>query len=74
MKTSLTNAAEKCLGFAKRKQPDWFRESSSILEPLFQRRNSLYSKRLSSGKERDKKKFAKARCDTRRVARQAKNA
>ncbi len=29
MKTSLSNAAEKYLGLAKRKQPDWFKESSA---------------------------------------------
>lgn len=38
--TTLVDAAEGCLGFEKRKQPDWLRESSSTLEPLLQVQNS----------------------------------
>ena len=37
-------------------------------------RNRLYTKWLCSGKERDRKRFAKLRSDTRRATRQAKNA
>ena len=73
MKTTLTTAAEECLGVERRKQADWFRESSDVLEPLFKERNRLYAKWLSTGKERDHRKFAKARCDARRTARKVKN-
>ena len=51
MRTALVVAAEGCLGFEKRKQPDWFRESSTSLKPLLQLRNGLYSKWLSSRKK-----------------------
>ena len=31
MKTALVDTAEECLGPEKRKQPDWFSESSTTL-------------------------------------------
>ena len=42
-------AGQEVLGQEGQQHPDWFRESSEILEPLFQRRNLLYTKWLSSG-------------------------
>ncbi len=71
--SALVDTAEEYLGFQTRKQPDWFKESLTTLEPLLQRRSSLYSKWLSSGKESDRRKFAKAQCDARRAVRVAKN-
>ena len=38
-----------------KKQPDWFADSLSRLKPLFQKRNTLYSKWLSFGLERSPK-------------------
>ena len=74
VKTALIEAADQCLGPETKRQPDWFADSLSRLEPLFQKRNALYSKWLSSWLERDRKRFAKARSDARRVVRVSKNA
>lgn len=48
---------------------DWFIESEVELSPLFEERNRLYKKWLSTRKECDLKKFKKAR----QAAREAKN-
>ena len=44
IRSALVEAAEEVLGHEERQHPDWFRESSETLEPLFQRRNLLYTK------------------------------
>ena len=74
IKTAIVDAAKESWGVEIRRQPDWFRESSESLEPLFQRRSSLYTNWLASGRESDRSKFAKARCDARKAVREAKNA
>ena len=69
----MTEAAETILGTEHRRYPDWFSENSQNLEPLFMSRNQHYSKWLSTGKEQDRQRFVKARSDTRRAVREAKN-
>ena len=74
LRAALTDAAESVLGREKRGSPDWFRESSESLEPLFGKRNQLYLKWLSSRRESDKQKFLRVRKSARQAVRAAKNA
>ena len=74
MKTALCESTKAELGHEDRRQPDWFRESESDLRPLTAARNQLYALWLSTGKERDRKKFASAHRETRRAVRRAKDA
>ena len=73
IRSALTETAQSVLGKENRRHPDWFKESAGELKPFSERRNDLYSKWLSSGKEEDRLKFAKARNDTRRNTQKAKN-
>ena len=56
-----------------RELPDWFRECSTVLKSLFEERNGLYSKWLSTRRERATGKFVSKRRDVRRATREAKN-
>ena len=73
VKSALTEAAETVLGTEHRHHPDWFKENEGTLEPLFKKRNKLYTRWLSTGCESDKQKFNKARRDARQAMRDAKN-
>ena len=62
------------LELRKKRSPDWLRESETELSPLFENRNKLYKKWLSTGKENDKRKyFQKAGNEARKATRQTKN-
>ena len=61
MKAALKATADSTLGYEKRRNLDWFRESPNTLEPLLQKRNRMYSKWLRSGHNRDKLRFLNAR-------------
>ncbi len=41
VKSALCKSAELVLGKAKRRQPDWYQESSAVLQPLIEERNRL---------------------------------
>ena len=69
---AITGAAESILGTEHRRHPDWFAENADKLEPLFQNRNHLYSKWLSTGKESDRQCFAKAHSKTRQAVREVR--
>ena len=73
VKSTLCESAELVLGRAKRRNPDWFQESSHLLKPLFEERNRLYTKSLGTGREDDERKFLRMRREARRGAREAKN-
>ena len=73
MKSALCEAAGSVLGSASKRQADWFRENEALLRPLFEERSRLYALWLSTGSERDKRKFAGARRAARRAVRMAKN-
>lgn len=73
MEEVLTTAADSILGYENHCNPDWFRDSSETLEPVFVRRNQLYSKWLSSKQDCDKVQFLQARSRARKAARAAKN-
>ena len=72
LRSTLTDVAQAVLGKEVRHQPDWYRESTDVIEPLIKRRNQLYAKWLRSDRVTDKQAFKKARCDTRRTIRNAK--
>ena len=74
MKTALCESAGHVLGYAWRKQPDWFRDSETELKPLFAERNRLHTLWLSTGLEIDRKKFARERSAAMRAVRLAKDA
>ena len=71
--SGLVKAAEEALGHEARWQPDCFRESVEVLEPLFQQRNLLHAKWLGSGRVSDHQKFVKALQDARKTVRSAKD-
>ena len=72
-RVALTESAASVLGYEKKHQPDWFRESSDILNPFLQRRNDLYTTWLATGKAKDHDRFKQARGEARRAIRKAKN-
>ena len=73
IQSALVEAGKEVLGQEGRQHPNWFRESSEILEQLFQRRNLLYTKWLSSGRAVDHQKYLKSRQDARKAVRNAKD-
>ena len=70
----MCDAAEKCLGFEDRRQPDWFQESEVDLTPLFAERNRLHTMWISIGGEENRKKCVDAHRAARRTVRAAKDA
>ena len=52
IKAGLIEAATEVLGREQWRHPDWWRDSAETLEPIFQQRNNLYAKWLSSGSPR----------------------
>ena len=73
IRSALVEAEKEVLGQEGRQHIDWFRESSEILEPLFKRRNLLYTKWLSSGCVVGHRKYLKARQDACKAVRDAKD-
>ena len=73
LKSAMSEVGKRVLGQAKRREADWFRENEDVLKPLFEERSRRYTQWLSSGKERDRKKFAKVRRDARKAMREVKN-
>ena len=73
LKSTLCEAAESTLGKQTRRNPDWFVESAPKLKPLFDKRNQLYLKYLSTNKEEDRINFRNVRREARRVTREAKD-
>ena len=72
-RSAITEVSDKLLGHSKRRQPDWFLESSDVLKPYLMARNDAYRMWLSSSRREDLMKFKQARSTARRVARKAKN-
>ena len=71
--SALTESAASVLGYEKKHQPDWFRESSDTLNPFLQRRNDLYATWLATGKEDDHVKFKQEDQEASRVIWKTKN-
>ena len=74
MKSAVSEAAGSILGSARKRRADWFRENEAVLKPLLEERSRLHALWLSTGSERDRKKFAEARRAARGAVRMAKNA
>ena len=72
--STLTEAAKPALGVEKCRQPDWFRGSANSFEPVLQKRNQLYLRRLGSGHSSDRQNFSKVRSEASHAVRAAKNA
>ena len=74
LKCALCEGARLELGYAKKRQPDWYRENANIIMPLLSERNKLYNQWLSTRQERDRLKFAAARNVARLSVRHSKEA
>ena len=74
LKNASCKSAKAVLGYENWRQPDWFRESEADLRPLIAEKNQLYVLWMSTWKERDRNKHARAWRETRKVVRVAKNA
>ena len=72
-KSTLCDSAELVLGRPKRRNPDWFQESSHLIKPLSEERNRLYTKWLGTGRKDDKRRFLNMRREVRRGAWETKN-
>ena len=53
VRSSLCKTSENALGLEVKKCPDWFKECSSVLQPLFEERNWQYTRWLNTGRESD---------------------
>eukprot|EP00117_Sycon_ciliatum_P044947 scpid29576/ scgid32352/ len=53
VKAAIDKSAASVLGFSRRRQPDWFREAESAIQPLLDERNRCYTDWLCSGQSRD---------------------
>ena len=73
VKTALVDVAEKALGRARRRQPDWFQEYEDTIRPYIQARNDANTKWLASSDREDLVRFRQARGRARQAVRQAKN-
>ena len=73
MKNAMCEVGKSVLGQARRREADWFREREDVLRPLFGVRSSSHTQWLSSGKERDRKKFVVAKRVARKAVREVKN-
>ena len=57
VKSAIWESVELVLGRTKKRNPDWFKESSHLLKLLFAERNRLYIKWLNTGRRVYKKRF-----------------
>ena len=69
----MTDTAKSVLRVEKRRLPDWFRDSANSLEPILEKRNQLYLKRLGSCLSSDKHNVCRARFEARRAVRIVRN-
>ena len=53
LKCALCEGARLELGYAKKRQPDWYRENANIIMPLLSERNKLYNQWLSTRQEKE---------------------
>ena len=71
MRTALCESAESILGLASRRYLDWFLDSKVNLKPLFEQRNPLCQKWLSTGRSCDLETFKEVRKRAKRMVREA---
>ena len=69
----LRDGAEVVLGEDCRRQPDWFKDSAAILQPLITSRNALFKRWLHSQYHRDQQYYISMRRTVANSVRKAKN-
>ena len=73
LQSALLESAETVLGTETRHQPDWFRDSATVLEPVLKRQHNLYTRWLATKRLADQLRFRQARGAARQAIRDAKN-
>ena len=73
LQSALIKSAEAVLGIEKKHQPDWFRDSAPVLEPLLNKQHQLYSRWLSTKQVVDQQHFRQARGTARKAICNANN-
>ena len=73
LRECIVTSAEEKIGRCQRVQPDWYRDSSSILTPLLEQRNKSYADWVAHGRNNDHyyHQFKSARRVARRAVRRA---
>jgi hypothetical protein len=61
IRDSMAGAAEDVLGWETRRQPDWFKESSSALKGMIEERNELFGRWLRSRRNGDRQRYVAQR-------------
>ena len=73
LQSALLESAETVLGTENRHQPDWFRDSATVLELLLKKQHKLYTRWLTTKLVADQLSFRQARGTARQAIRDAKN-
>lgn len=75
LRDSIVSSADTVIGHCTKKQPDWYAESSTILDPLLKTRTDAYNDWVAHGKRDDVThvRFKAARKAARSAIRNAKN-
>ena len=73
IRDGLVSAGESVLGWETRRQPDWFKESASVLKELIEKRNMLFGKWLRSGRISDRQRYVAQRRVVAGAVKRAKN-
>ena len=69
----MTSAASDSLGFGRHRQPDWFVDSQSVLEPLIHEKNIHHQRLLSDDTVGNRQTFRKIQRSVSKAVRQAKD-
>ena len=72
LKSSITAAAEESIGRGRRKQPEWFEESTEVLVPLVKAKNDAYATYLRENNQARKTEFRRHQRAVKRVVDKAK--
>ena len=73
IRDGLTDAGQSVLGWENRRQPDWFKESASVLERCIEKRSMLFRRWLRSGRNSDRQKYVAQRKTVAGAVKRAKN-
>ena len=73
LSNSLLDAGREHLGYAHKRQPDWFDENRTVLLRRIKERRLLHQRWVESGQAEDYTKFKIARTEARAAVRRAKN-
>ena len=73
IRDGLKDVGESVLGWETKRQPDWFKESISVLENGIDKRNMLFGRWLRSGKVSDHQRYVAQRRIVAGAVKKAKN-